>query len=178
MTYMIEKVREKLWSPRKRNPDCRSSKSGSPKSRSPKGRSQSSSPNGRVIPPEPVQQNTNGDFSESEAKPPLQVHNLARASKNVKKLDWDTRLAHDAETYAKTLADTGIVEHSGVEIQGENIFVGESNAKLEDAVENWLKEEKKYHGERIGEGSVNDWQNFSEYMYRNNQAARSRLTCV
>lgn len=164
MPSIIDKAKEKLPAPRK------ASLTGSPSTsrssrRSPNGKSRGS-PHERQIPPEPVQQNPDGDFSHMDADPPLQVHNLARAMKNVKKLDWDTRLAHDAEVYAKSLASSGIVEHSGVEAQGENIFVTElDNGTFEYAVQKWMNEEKKYHGEKFGEGNVHEYQNFSKSLY-------------
>lgn len=132
------------------------------KSSSPIGKSERKSPEGRVIPPEPVQQQPDGELTSTEAGPALQVHNLARASKMAPKLDWDERLAHDAETYAKTLASTGRLEHSGVEAQGENLYMTtKPDAKFDEAVQSWLNEESKYHGERIGEGELQNFGHFS-----------------
>jgi len=119
----------------------------------------------RVIPPEPVQQQINGDFSQHDAERPLQLHNLARANRRCKKLEWDENLARDAESYAQTMASTGVVEHSDVGAQGENLFVSTGDASFEDAVDSWLNEEKKYHGEHIGEGNLADWGHFTQAIW-------------
>ena len=120
------------------------------------------SPNGRVIPPEPVQQRPDGDLTDNEAAPALQVHNLARANKSCKKLDWDDRLAVDAAAYAEKLAEKGKLEPSRVENQCENLFMYEGDAKFEDAVQKWLNGEKRYNGEKIGEGNFEDWGDFGK----------------
>jgi pathogenesis-related protein 1 len=132
-------------------------------SMSPSGLRERKSPQGRVIPPEPVQQLPDGELISAEAGPALQVHNLARANKMVPKLSWDDRLAHDAETYAKTLASTGLMEHSGVEAQGENLYMTtHPDAKYDEAVESWMNEEKKYNNEKIGDGELQDYGHFSK----------------
>lgn len=124
-----------------------------------------SSPNGRSIPPEPVQQMPNGDFSEQDAAPALQVHNLARANKGCKALNWSKDLTQDAEDYAKKLASSNKMAHSGVQGQGENLFMSTAeDVKLEDAVNAWLGEEKKYNGEKIGEGKLQDFGHYSESL--------------
>jgi uncharacterized protein YkwD len=85
----------------------------------------------------------------------------------VPKLDWDDRLAHDAEVYAKTLASTDTLEHSGVEAQGENLFMTtKSDVKFDEAVSAWMNEEKNYHGEKIGEGKLEDFGHFCKYHSR------------
>ena len=98
-----------------------------------------------------------------EADPALQAHNLYRSSKMVPALQWDERLAHDAQTYAQLLASTGQLEHSSQETQGENLFMTTArDPKFEDAVSSWMNEEKKYNGEAIGEGNLQDWGHFSK----------------
>lgn len=118
----------------------------------------------RVIPLEPVQQQVNGDFSQRDTERALQLHNLARASRRCKKLEWDATLARDAEAYAQTLAKTCNMKHSGIGAQGENLFMSTGDATFKDAVECWLHEEKKYRGENIGEGNLSDWGHFSEWI--------------
>ena len=122
-----------------------------------------SSPNGRSIPPEPVQEMPHGDFTESDADPAMQAHNLARVSKQCNKLEWDPKLAKEALEFAEQLVDQNKMQHSGVEGQGENLFMSTGKALLEDAVQSWLDEEKKYHGEKIGEGNFQDWGHFCEF---------------
>lgn len=118
----------------------------------------------RVIPPEPVQLAANPDLSRAQTEAPLQLHNLARANRRSKKLEWDEDLARAAQGHAETLAKTGILEHSGVGAEGENLYVGGQDATYEDAIDSWLNEEKKYHGEAIGEGNLSDWQHFCKYI--------------
>lgn len=133
-------------------------------SRSPlRGSSDRKAATDRVIPPEPVQQQANtSDLSQTQIEGPLQLHNLARANRRSKKLEWDNNLAREAQTYAQTLASTGVLEHSGVGAEGENLWVGDKDATYEDAIDDWLNEEKKYHGEVIGDGNMDDWEHFCE----------------
>ena len=158
MPGLINKVKDKLS-------DSASSSRRSSKSDSPSGLStKSGSPNGRVIPPEPVQQNPDGGLSsDHEAEAPLQAHNLARVNKRCTMLEWDTRLAKEAESYAERLASIGRLEHSGIEAQGENLFTSSNDVRYEDAVSRWLDEEKKYNGEKVGEGTFEDWENFCKH---------------
>ena len=128
------------------------------------GNARRGSPTGRVIPPEPVQQRPDGEFHDNEAAPALQAHNLSRASKMSKKLEWDDRLASDAEAWAQQLAEIGELEHSEIENQGENIFMIDGDAKYEDAVQNWLNGEKKYSGERVGEVNFEEWGQFGKFL--------------
>lgn len=81
MSSLISKAKEKLTGD--------SSGSSSP-TRSPRNSTD------RVIPPEPVQQQVDGDFSQHDTERPLQLHNLARANKRVKALEWDHNLAREA----------------------------------------------------------------------------------
>lgn len=138
-------------------------------SMSPSGRKERQSPpsHGRVIPPEPVQQQPDGELTSAEADPAVTAHNLARANKMVPKLQWDDRLAHDAQTCAKTLASTGKLEHSSNEVQGENLYVTSSaDAKFEEAISEWMNEETSYKGEKIGEGRLEEYENFCKRMER------------
>lgn len=134
-----------------RKPSAKSSKA--------EGRRRSSQHN-RVIPPEPVQEKPEGDFTYHEVEPALQKHNLARANKGSKKLVWDDRLMRKAEAYAQKLAQIGQLEHSGVEDEGENLFMSSENADLEAAVESWLREEKQYTGQIVAGGNFEDGANF------------------
>ena len=119
-----------------------------------------SSQHDRVIPPEPVQEKPEGDPTFHEAEPALQKHNLARANKGSKKLEWDDRLRTDAEAYAQKLAQSGRLEPSGVEEEGENLFMSSEDADLEEAVESWLREEKQYTGQIVAGGNFEEGANF------------------
>ena len=107
----------------------------------------------------------NGDHSGHDTERPLQLHNLARANRRVKKLDWDNDLAREAESYAQTLAHSGVLQHSTIGSEGENLYMSNGDASFEDAVDSWLNEEKKYHGEHIGQGNLADWEHFSQCVW-------------
>ena len=96
------------------------------------------------------------------------MHNLARANKSSRKLEWDNRLADDAAAYAQELAESGKLEYSGIENQGENVFLSDhDDAKFEDAVQSWLNGEKKYSGEKVGEGdNFEEWRQFGRLTQR------------
>ena len=162
MTSLINKAKDKLpTAGTLARSSGRPNKSPSP----PGGGTDSKSPD-RSIPPEPVQQNPHGDFSEHDAQPAMQVHNLARANKRCKKLDWSPKLAREAEEYARTLAEKGKMVHSGVAGQGENLYMKSCDCELEEAVEAWLAEERNYGGEKIGEGELGKWGHFCECCCR------------
>lgn len=136
----------------------------SPKSQTKRGDNRrSSQQQGRVIPPEPVQEKPEGDFTHHEIGPALSAHNLARATKGSKKLEWDDRLKRDAEAYAQKLAQLGSLEPSGVEDEGENVFMSHGDATLEDAVKGWLSQEKKYTGQIVAGGNSDEWGHFCKY---------------
>jgi len=56
-------------------------------------------------------------------------------------------------------------QHSGVDGQGENLFMSTGDASYEQAVQSWLDEEKDYHGEKIGEGDFSEWGHFSQCVW-------------
>ena len=120
----------------------------------------------RVIPPEPVQQNPHGDMGNEEDEPALALHNLTRAGKSVQKLHWDSKLACDAEEYAKLLAKQEKLEYSFDEIHGENLYFSPNDVQMEDAVSDWMNEEKKYNGEKVEAGNYEDWGHFCEFRRR------------
>ena len=131
-----------------------------PKSDAKRGEKRRSSQQNRVIPPEPVQEKQEGDFTHHEIAPALSAHNLARATKGSKKLEWDDRLSKNAEVYAQKLAERRTLKPSGVEDEGENVFMSKENATLEDAVRDWLSQEKKHTGQRVAGGNFDDWGHF------------------
>lgn len=128
-----------------------------------KSKSPKTSPE-RSIPPEPVQQAPHGDFSEKDAGPAMQVHNLARANKQCPRLDWSTDLAKEAQEYAQKLAEKEQMEHSGVQGQGENLFMSSGDAEFDQAVQSWMEEEKDYNGEKVGEGEFQKWGHYCEFL--------------
>lgn len=164
MTSVLTRVRD-IFAPASTSSSSKSRSRSrlSPSRLSPSRRTRKgSSPQERVIPPEPIQQRPDGgELHSTEVEPALRAHNLARANKMVPKLEWDDRLAHDAESYAKLIAATGVLEHAGQEAQGENLFVKTGDdVKYEEAVKSWMGEEQSYHGEVVGEGDLDQWRHF------------------
>lgn len=172
MTSVLTRVKD-MFAPASASTSPSKSKSRgrsrlSPSRLSPTRRTRRRSEQQDRIPPEPVQQRPDGgELHGPEAGPALQAHNLARANKMVPKLEWDDRLAHDAETYAKLLASTGVMEHAGQEAQGENLFVTNAiDVTFEGAVKSWIAGEQKYKGEAIGEGGdMSEWEQFSKIRF-------------
>lgn len=168
MTTLLKKVMLGE-TPLQKNTSPSPSSDRSPSTRSPAGRDSSEDSKAGTIPPEPVQLATEGDFSHADAEAPLQAHNLARANKACKALKWDMQLAKDAAAYAKLLARTGVLEHSGIETVGENLYHGKGEATLEQAVNAWLGQETLYDGKAIeaNASGLREWGDFSELMSRN-----------
>lgn len=77
-------------------------------------------------------------------------------------LTWDDGLANDAKQYAQHLADTKKFEHSGVNGQGENLFMSSGNASLADATRAWLNEKPNYHGEKIPDGDFGSYGHYTQ----------------
>lgn len=92
----------------------------------------------------------------------VNAHNTPRAQKGCPPVTWDDKLAADATAYAEQLAKEDKLHHSGVAGQGENIYwASVKGATFDDAVRLWLKERDKYHGEKIGEGTLSDFGHYS-----------------
>ncbi|KAK3696067.1 Golgi-associated plant pathoproteinsis-related protein 1 [Vermiconidia calcicola] len=167
MTGILSKTKEKLTTKvvTSSSPSSIGSRGSSSSSSSGNGNSKNSPD--RIIPPEPCQQHPDGEPEEDDSEPALQAHNLARANKNVRKLQWDPGLAHDAKTYAGVLASTGRMSHSDSTAgAGENLYEATTaEAGLEDAVQSWLDEERKYGGEKVGEGNLEDWGHYSQCLW-------------
>ena len=91
----------------------------------------------------------------------LDAHNDARAEVGTKDLTWDASLAADALAYAKTLASSGSFEHSGVQDQGENLYMQYgTKTPLTNAVNGFLEEKSLYNGEAI---TSSNYMNFGHY---------------
>lgn len=69
-----------------------------------------------------------------------------------------------AAEYARVLAISDTLEHSGVEGQGENLYASAAESDYVDAVEVWLAEMTKYDGKKLGE-DLRDFGHFSEPIY-------------
>ncbi|KAI0200932.1 CAP domain-containing protein [Astrocystis sublimbata] len=100
----------------------------------------------------------------------LNAHNEKRKAKGLKPLAWDSKLAQNAEAYAKHLAQIGKLEHSSGDQrpnQGENLaWASGSSTPLIMAANMWLAEEKNYHGEPIGQGNFGSYGHYTQCMWR------------
>lgn len=94
----------------------------------------------------------------------LDAHNAARADVGTSDLAWDAALAAAAQTYADTLAKSGSFEHSGVQDQGENLYM-QSNADspLANAVKSFLEEKSSYSGQAISASNYMGFGHYSEF---------------
>lgn len=100
----------------------------------------------------------------------LRANNAARHSKNLHDLAWDRNLANQATEYAKHLASTMKMVHSGTKGEGENLYMTSPRLEpLKAAVEAWLSESKNYHGEKIGEGNFGSYGHYSEHHSTRNE---------
>lgn len=103
----------------------------------------------------------------------LTAHNENREAKGLQPLQWSEDLCMDAECYAQKLARKdkgkgarmGVLEHSGVIGQGENLFVTTEIWAMDDAVWVWMEEGEKYKGEVIPEGVMPDWGHYTQCMW-------------
>ena len=96
----------------------------------------------------------------------MKAHNRKRVEKGNSELVWDEELAGKAQAYAEELSAKDTLQHSGMEGQGENLFMSSGDATYQDAVNAWMAEESKYSGEKIGEGDFGDWGHFSKCFDR------------
>jgi uncharacterized protein YkwD len=94
----------------------------------------------------------------SDEQAALDAHNAARAEVGTKDLVWDTALVADALAYAQTLASSGTFQHSGVEGQGENLYMqSNTDNPLVNGVNAFISEKSEYDGGVITES------NYSHY---------------
>lgn len=91
----------------------------------------------------------------------LNIQNMGRSSKKLKPLVWDPKLAQDAAAYAKVLARTQKLQHSGV--GGENLFYeSRGSAPFSDAAKAWMAEKPLYHNEIIPQGNFAAYGHYSK----------------
>ena len=100
----------------------------------------------------------------------LRIHNQGRLGKRLLPLQWDAKLAADAQKWAEHLAhDVGHMQHSTSDQRpnaGENLFwawasPGPYQDPYAHAAQSWMNEAAKYHGEKIGEGNLADYGHYS-----------------
>ncbi len=98
----------------------------------------------------------------------LNVHNKARSELNagINDLKWSDSLAHDAQTYADSLAKSGRFEHDPNNnpndiskrysngIYGENLYASSRSTSLREAAQAWVDEKQYYTYGKVVDSSV------------------------
>lgn len=102
--------------------------------------------------------------SMGEIQDAVRAHNKARIPRNCPIMQWDAELAGMAAEYAKTLATSDRLQHSGVIGQGENLYSSTAECSYIDAVNAWLAEMEKYGGEEIKVEKLGGFGHFSKSM--------------
>ncbi|SFR78437.1 CAP domain-containing protein [Sphingomonas jatrophae] len=98
----------------------------------------------------------------------LEGHNRARAELGQPALEWDERLARDADAYALDLARTNRFEHAaqdGWNPQGENLWRGTRGAfRFEEMVGHWISERRNWKRGRTPDFSLTgQWGDVGHY---------------
>lgn len=102
----------------------------------------------------------------------LDIQNNGRKNKGLAPLQWDDKLAAEAQQWAIHLANVvGHMEHSTSAQRpnaGENLFWGWSSPgpykePYMHAAQGWMNEAAKYHGEAIGQGNDSAYGHYSQY---------------
>ncbi len=98
----------------------------------------------------------------------LASHNQVRAAAQVPPLQWDSRLAAQAQTYARQLAPLGNLTHSVRELrpgQGENLWMGTAGAFQPEAmIGSWASERSWFRpGIFPNVSTTGDWTDVAHY---------------
>jgi len=95
----------------------------------------------------------------------LALHNHERVQVGVPPLTWDDRLALNAAAWAEQIGDSGMLEHSGAEDQGENLWMGTaSRYPVEAMIETWANERRDFRPGRFPDVSQSgDWARVGHY---------------
>lgn len=76
----------------------------------------------------------------------LAAHNRERTALGLPALEWDARLARDAQAWAAQLARRGTMVHAADTSDGENLWAGTSGQYApEEMVGLWLAEKSDFH---------------------------------
>lgn len=120
-----------------------------------------------------TQQNVKMGLS-SDQQTALNIQNQGRKNKGLASLQWDDKLASDAQNWANHLAhEVGHMQHSTSAQrpnQGENLFWGWASPgpykePYMHAAQGWMNEAAKYHGESIGQGNLSDYGHYSKLVF-------------
>lgn len=122
----------------------------------------------------PAEPGQTARYSSRPASPPslaernarlLALHNQVRANVDAPALVWDANLAEGAARWAAQLGDSGMLEHSGVEDLGENLWTGTADYYSIDAmVRAWADEQRDFRPGRFPNISRSgDWSAVGHY---------------
>lgn len=105
----------------------------------------------------------------------LVLHNRERERMGVRPLTWDARLARRAGSWAAQIGDSGILEHSGVDGEGENLWMGTAGRyAVEAMVGSWADERRDFRSGRFPAVSRSgDWSrvgHYSQMIWRDTQS--------
>lgn len=105
----------------------------------------------------------------------LALHNQARSSVGAPALVWDATLAEGAAGWAARLGDSGMLEHSGAEDLGENLWMGTADYYSLDAmVGGWTEEQRDFRPGRFPDVSRSgDWSavgHYTQMIWRDTRA--------
>lgn len=95
----------------------------------------------------------------------LVLHNQLRSRFAVPPLQWDASLADGAAGWAARIGDSGVLEHSGVEDMGENLWMGSTDRYAVDAmVGAWAEEQRLFRAGRFPDVSRSgDWSDVGHF---------------
>jgi hypothetical protein len=95
----------------------------------------------------------------------LAMHNQVRLRFAAPPLQWDANLADGAARWAARIGDSGVLEHSGVEDMGENLWMGSADRYAIDAmVGAWAEEQRFFQAGRFPDISRSgDWSDVGHF---------------
>ncbi|QJQ32558.1 hypothetical protein GV829_08930 [Sphingomonas lacunae] len=105
----------------------------------------------------------------------LLLHNQERSRFGSPPLAWDAGLATGAEQWAARIGGDGILEHSGVEALGENLWMGTAgHYRIEDMVGAWAEERQDFRPGRFPDVSrTGNWSavgHYTQMIWRDTQS--------
>ncbi|KAJ9150267.1 hypothetical protein NKR23_g3657 [Pleurostoma richardsiae] len=105
----------------------------------------------------------------------LDIQNQGRTNKSLQPLQWDPKVAQDAQAWAQHLASVvGHLQHSAGDQrpgEGENLFwalakPGPYKDPFTHAAQSWMNEAAMYQpGEKIGQGNLADYGHYTQCMW-------------
>ena len=98
----------------------------------------------------------------------LNAHNSYRSQVGVPPLTWSNTLASHAQDWAKYLSDNLLFQHSNVNGEGENLWIGASRSKsFTQMIQTFGNEKQFYHGEVITQSNYKTFGHYTQMVWRN-----------